>query len=388
MPGNPQLIQAVYFEAPLCPSGTGEAMADAITEVADKWINKSQYQGGQYDGVYFHCGVDRRLDSYYGREGVNEWDAMHNAARVGTAMRDVKRNPGFVWLDLLSDTMSKGNQFINFGAVWHELNEIFRQRKADGSVEGNSLKTPKFSPDHRYENHIYICYFEFRERFSLLLEVMESFKEKYQRGESSERSKAVTAEQISGRMFNTLFALSLSGMCDIYHCYSSGIKILQVSVTNNLCSLFRRNLSNFFQTIDLLPTEKYNKFRQLTVECYLEMKKTIKMADCPCSIFRCRESNQGEVQEDDADEEELKKAICMWPFLHADEEELLEKGTYRGVPMGTLVEDTFRTRHGTSQRARNLELNLDDILEVEIIFSLHIVYLLQKDLYSCFSQDP
>ena len=33
MPGSPALIQAVYFESPKCPSGTGEYMAAKITEV-------------------------------------------------------------------------------------------------------------------------------------------------------------------------------------------------------------------------------------------------------------------------------------------------------------------------------------------------------------------
>ena len=62
MPGSPALIQAVYFESPKCPSGTGDFMAAKITEVADKWIEPDQYQGSVGDGVYRHCSVPQKLD--------------------------------------------------------------------------------------------------------------------------------------------------------------------------------------------------------------------------------------------------------------------------------------------------------------------------------------
>ena len=231
VPGSCNLIQSFYFESPLCPGGSGPFMTEKITSVADKWIKMEQYQGSVGDGVYGHCSVPQLLDQHYGRKGIAVWDGMHAAGTVGRAMRDTKKKEHalrFAFLYTLSDTMSMGNLYINFGGPWHEINEVFKQRKAEGSYDQDKLKTPKFSSDTRFENFIYIQYKDFRERYALLLEVLESTKEDFRNGGSTERKKAETADQIQGRMYNAKFALSLSGMCDVYRCYSSGIKILQV----------------------------------------------------------------------------------------------------------------------------------------------------------------
>ena len=43
----------------------------------------------------------------------------------------------------------------------------------------------------------------------------------------------------------------------------------------------------------------------------------------------------------------------------------MEKGTYRGVPMGQLVADISRTREGHSLQIRNLLLDKEDNVQVE-----------------------
>ena len=96
-------------------------MAAKITEVADKWIEPDQYQGSVGDGVYRHCSVPQKLDEHYNRKGMDTWDGMHVAATVGTGMRADKR---FAWLNVMDETMAKGNNFVNFGASWHKLNEV------------------------------------------------------------------------------------------------------------------------------------------------------------------------------------------------------------------------------------------------------------------------
>ena len=44
----------------------------------------------------------------------------------------------------------------------------------------------------------------------------------------------------------------------------------------------------------------------------------------------------------------------------------MNEGTYRGVPMGLLVEDTNRTRGGHSQQLQNLLLDKEGIIQVGI----------------------
>jgi hypothetical protein len=297
------------------------------------------------DGVYGHCSVPELLDQHYGRKGIAVWDGMHQAATVGRAMRETKTKQHaakFSWINTLSDAMAKGNLYINFGASWHEMNEIFKRRQADGSYDQKTLKTPKFSSDTRFENFIYMQYSEYRERYALLLEVLEATKEEFRNGGSTEKKKAETADQLQGRMFNTKFAFSLSGMCDVYRCYSSGIKILQM--------------------VNILPTTKYAMFKSATVDKYKEMEKAVRIEDCPCSMFRDLENSYEKVEKEEW--AGIVEEICLWPSLHADVEDVMVRGTYRTVPMGQLLEDTNRTRDGNSQRIENSQLNREEIQEV------------------------
>ena len=211
---------------------------------------------------------------------------------------------------------------------------MFEARKAAGEYSSKTLKTPKLNCDTRFENYIYELYSEFRERYALLLEVLESTKEEFRHGLSTERKKADTADEIQGRMFHSKFNLSLSGMTDVYKPYSTGIKLLQ--------------------TVNILPNVKYENFKKATVDTYKKMLITLDMEKCSCT----EEGEEGEVGGS-------SENICDWPNLHTDIKELMEKGTYRGVPMGQLVADTSRTREGHSQQIQNLLLNKEDIIQVE-----------------------
>ena len=208
---------------------------------------------------------------------------------------------------------------------------MFEARKAAGDYSSKTLKTPKFNCDTRFENYIHLLYIEFRERYPLLLEVLESTKEEFRLGLSTERKKADTADEIQGRMYHSKFNLSLSGMTDVYKPYSTGIKLLQ--------------------TVNILPTVKYENFKKATVDTYKKMLITLDMEKCSCT-------EEGEVGGS-------SENICNWPNLHTDIKELMEKGTYRGVPMGQLVADTSRTREGHSQQLQNLLLDKEDIVQVE-----------------------
>ena len=228
---------------------------------------------------------------------------------------------------------------------------MFELRKAAGDFTSRTLKTPKFNCNTRFENYIYELYKEFRERYPLLLEVLESTKEEYRQGRSTERKKADTADEIQGRMYNSKFNLTLSGMTDVYKPYSTGIKVLQ--------------------TVNILPTVKYETFKRATVDTFKKMLVTVDMEKCSCT-------KEGEVDGSNDD-------ICNWPNLHTDVKELIEQGTYRSVPMGQLVEDTNRTRGGHSQQLQNLLLDKDDIIQVEIcaILTSALSFILAISSYHC-----
>ena len=179
---------------------------------------------------------------------------MHVAATVGTSMRNPKAPHAdtFEWLNDLTDVISKANNFINFGQSWHIFNQVrsikrhfyynvmhvlhFKiwQAHHERGDYAFRLKYPKFNNDTRFENYIYLQYVEFWEKYPLLIEVFEETKEDLREGNSSEKKKAETADQVQGKMYNVKFALSLSGMCDVYKHYSTGIKIVQVRNYYNL----------------------------------------------------------------------------------------------------------------------------------------------------------
>ena len=87
--------------------------------------------------------------------------------------------------------------------------------------------------------------------------------------------------------------------------------------------------------------------RKATVDMYKKMLTTLDIEKCSCA-------NEGEVGVGSSNDN-----LCNWPNLHTDIKELVDKGTYRGVPMGHLVADTNRTREGHSQQLQNFLLDKD-----------------------------
>ena len=106
-----------------------------------------------------------------------------------------------------------------------------------------------------------------------------------------------------------------------------------------------------------MPHEKYDAFASI-VKHMQEMGDSVRIKDCPCRAF---------VEEDSffvaPEDEEDRKAICLWPNLHGDILDMKKNGEYRFVPMGQLTADALRTRLGARQTAANALLNQDDIIE-------------------------
>lgn len=96
--------------------------------------------------------------------------------------------------------------------------------------EGWDVKytTAIFFSETRLPNWAAKVYKHFMWMFPSLLRTLEENKMQHRTGESTEHEKAKMADDMQKRMYNTLFALSLSMMVDIYQIYSLGTNILQV----------------------------------------------------------------------------------------------------------------------------------------------------------------
>ena len=186
----------------MCANGTGEFMSGKAIEVCDKWISPDQYIGSTGDGVYGHCGVPGFLDDHYGVKGIHTWDPMHKAATVGTSMRNPKAAHAdqFKWVNKITDAISEGNRFINFGAGWAEFCQIWKQMKEDDESFEYNLKYPKFNSETRFENYIHLQYSEFREKYSVLLQALEKIDQELRDGDSTEKKRAAAANVLKVRL--------------------------------------------------------------------------------------------------------------------------------------------------------------------------------------------
>ena len=119
------------------------------------------------------------------------------------------------------------------------------------------------------------------------------------------------------------FSLQLSGSCDIYMRFGHGVNILQ--------------------TVSILPHTKFDLFVSTVVTAFAKMTDTVDPKFCSCSV-------------------QAGSKECLWPLLHKDLLEINTKASYRGVPVGQLVQEELSTRAGTKKTRENQLLDQDKII--------------------------
>ena len=92
-------------------------MAENILSVTSGVIAPEQYVGTSFDGACIKCKVGEKLFENLGVEGVHDWDPVHAAATVDSALRNPKAEHAkdFEWLDEIMDHVSKANNFHQLG---------------------------------------------------------------------------------------------------------------------------------------------------------------------------------------------------------------------------------------------------------------------------------
>ena len=222
-PGGSTLLKAFFLGAPLCPRGTGEHLTQNILSVVMAYLQHSQYYGSSCDGVYKHTGVPARLDEHFGRLTVFTHDLMHLAALVDTSLRNSKavHSAVFAWLNLLTQVIGSGVAFIQWGKEWAHFFKLYTEMVEEGR-EARVLRPKTFS-ETKMANHVKEVYSRFRQIVPALLCTLEEVKQEWAgSGRSSEGAeKAMKADAIMGKVYNTNFLLSLSALVDIYTVYSS-----------------------------------------------------------------------------------------------------------------------------------------------------------------------
>ena len=95
--------------------GDGLSVARNLKTVVSDYIEPEHYLGTSVDGAGFKSHVGTHLD-----EGHHDWDGVHAAATVDTALRNPKESwaKEFEWLNKMTSDISKANKFINWVMEW------------------------------------------------------------------------------------------------------------------------------------------------------------------------------------------------------------------------------------------------------------------------------
>ena len=133
--------------------------------------------------------------------------------------------------------MNWGKQFEHFFEVAEKLSND------EDFTEEVYSSYPKFYSETKFANHCVQVYKQFRKDYPALFVTLEETQMEGLQGDSRSRKTGLEASDLLNKINNKNFALTLSGICDIYEAFSHGINVLQI--------------------VNLLPHERVDKFSSL-----------------------------------------------------------------------------------------------------------------------------
>ena len=279
VPNSTVLIQPIFLDIHVVKAGhTGPAIAKSLIDLLDKKdITAEQYQGGSYDGQYHHLSVPELLDGHFGFTGTSrkfsDWDPMHIA---GTRDAAIRKETQFSWLVQITEDISSLFKAINWGQEFEHFFSVAERLKSDESFDADVFRgLPMFYSETKFANHCAKVYEQLRKDYPALFSTLEETQmNNFDASDAKSRQTASDAAQLKNKLANKKFALTLSGICDIYDTFGHGINILQI--------------------VSILPHERFDKFHEVCIEKLLQMSKVIECHE------KCPMSKEG-------------KKICLWP---------------------------------------------------------------------------
>ncbi|CAB4032571.1 Hypothetical predicted protein [Paramuricea clavata] len=299
VPDAAELIQYIYLDHPIVKKHTGKDVAASITNVLQNYIVAGQFEGGGFDGQYFHLGVPKYVNAHYEidySDTYYDWDVLHCCGLVDTRLRKLEQ---FQWLSNITNTVSSIFKLFNWGKGYEELVEACDRLKL-------AIQNPQFFCETRFANSVRKVYGNFLADLSAIIACLENTKFEMHDGDASAREKAQQAEQYQVKIQNKSFCLLLSGLADIYEQY--GVLVSEV------------------QKVNLLPFQRFDKFTD-------HMEKMKKMVKCLSDHNNCG------------------KDKCFWPHYHKN-----KPGILNGQFVGTqIIEDHEEQHVHNTRRARQQE---------------------------------
>ena len=284
-PGSESLISVIYLGQPVVKNHTGEGIANSIIEELEKYgIERSQVEGGSYDGQYFHLKVPDHLVNKFGlpSQFFCTWDPLH---KIGVVETHIRKDEAFAWLVKLTEICQQIYKKFNWGKNYEALVEMCEQLE----MKMRNLKT--FSTT-RFPNSVRAVFDTLIDDFPAVVKCLEGIANNEDTGAEAHK-KAADAEAISRKILSKSFILQLSGTADIYENFG--------------------HVANLAQVVDNLPYERYDN--------------VMNAVDHFDTMSRCLDHKQCIELYEGGDDKVFK---CLWPRYHECRESL-KSDKFRGV---------------------------------------------------------
>ena len=126
IPDSDDLLQYMFLGLPVVKLHTGEGVGQSIISVLEEFeISAEQFEGGSFDGQYFHLSVPDVLNTHFGTEGKDasvhyDHDPMHKAGMVDT---DIREDDNFKFLNKVTEVVAAVFKNFNWGKNYEALAE-------------------------------------------------------------------------------------------------------------------------------------------------------------------------------------------------------------------------------------------------------------------------
>ena len=318
VPDSEQALQAFVLGTPVVKSHNGRGVTENITSVTDKYIKGDQFQGGSFDGQYFHLGVNKLLDEHYQVKGHYDIDPMHRAGTVDLHLRKERSSD---WIVKITTKIGDAFKTVNYGKLFEHFFDVCQELTKLGYDV--NFKFPRFYSETKFANYVRLVYCSFREDYPGIVRTFSEVVEKLRGGTSQDKVKAKDISRIQNEVFNLKFMVQLSGSCDVYNRFGMIVNLLQI--------------------VNMLPHTKYDKFVEIASDLKT-MASSVNPENCHCN------------------HQHPDKGLCLWPLLHKDLKEVASMSTYRGVTIGNFVANELSTRAGDRRYKENLLLDKKGII--------------------------
>ena len=236
LPGAKELIQTLYIDHPLIRHHKTADVAENIVKSVKPFISENQYEGGSYDGAYFHANKDvpQHINEAFhvdDEDVHSDHDQMH---RCGLSEKRARKKPLNDWVNKAGKNIATSFNDHNFGKQY----EVLKEQAELMEIE---FLDPKFHSETRFANSSEKV---FKTAYIDMPAIIESYKNTRDEYVASnlqkERDKAKHASDMLKNLNNKKNILSHAGLCDIYHQFSCMV-----------CEL---------QEVNLLPYQRYEKY--------------------------------------------------------------------------------------------------------------------------------